>query len=81
MGPHIGAIVGAMVYQILVGIHFPDEGEEVKEVEMEKIPLEKEKKKKPNGNVNEKEWFGSNFEDQKSELLWASRDFCNVTYH
>ena len=28
LGPHVGAVVGAIVYQILVGLHFPDDDDD-----------------------------------------------------
>ena len=28
VGPHVGAVVGAWIYQIFVGIHFPDPDED-----------------------------------------------------
>jgi len=29
VGPHIGAIVGAFIYQLCVGLHWPDEQQEM----------------------------------------------------
>lgn len=40
VGPHIGAIVGAIVYQFLVGMHWPDDTASNEETEVVTVSKE-----------------------------------------
>ena len=39
VGPHVGAILGALVYQICIGVHWPSDGAPEQEVDVTPMSL------------------------------------------